>query len=111
MLRYYSRDHKYKKPFGAVAAETAIAFLVESAPETKRCKMYVRREGCSIGEEDLQWLVIGVDQGLTKEEDGTEIRSWSFIQPGTGRVIFLSLYWRTGCSRSYRSQKYSGTDG
>ena len=78
MLRYHSRDHKYKKPFGAVAAETAIAFLVESAPETKRCKMYVRREGCSIGEEDLQWLVIGVDQGLTKEEDGTEIRSWSF---------------------------------
>ena len=78
MLRYHSRDHKYKKPFGAVAAETAIAFLVESNPETKRCKMYVRRESCSHGEEDQQWLVIGVDQGITKEEDGTEIRGWSF---------------------------------
>ncbi|MBO5666728.1 MAG: glycoside hydrolase family 13 protein, partial [Firmicutes bacterium] len=40
--------------------------------------MYVRRESCSRGEEDQQWLVIGVDQGITKDEEGTEIRSWAF---------------------------------
>ena len=78
MLRYHSRDHRYKKPFGAVAAETAIAFLVESDLETKRCKMYVRRESCSKGEEDLQWLVIGVDQGIEKDEKGTKVRKWAF---------------------------------
>ena len=77
MLRYQSRDNKYKKPFGAVAAQTAIAFLVESAPETKRCKLYVRRESCSQGEENQQWLVVGVDQGLVKEK-GEELRQWSF---------------------------------
>lgn len=77
MLRYQSRDIKYKKPFGAVAAQTAIAFLVESTAEIKRCKMYVRRESCSKGEEELQWLVIGVDQGLTGVEK-EQIRTWSF---------------------------------
>ncbi|MBQ2270231.1 MAG: glycoside hydrolase family 13 protein, partial [Firmicutes bacterium] len=40
--------------------------------------MYVRRESCSKGEEDLQWLVIGVDHGIEKDEKGTKVRKWAF---------------------------------
>lgn len=69
MLCYNSRNLQDKKPFGAVAAQTAIAFHVQWRQEgqqnvpPQRCLLYLRRESCRQGEAEEYWTVEGQPDG------------------------------------------------
>ncbi len=84
MLRYCSREEKYKRPFGAVAVGTAIAFLAETSAENRRCRLFLRRESCCEGESDEEWTVEGKDGGMAAldgcvtSDGGEMLRSWHF---------------------------------
>ncbi|MBO4992114.1 MAG: glycoside hydrolase family 13 protein, partial [Firmicutes bacterium] len=114
MLRYHSRDQKYKKPFGAVAAQTAIAFHVESSPETGFCRLILRRESCCRGEEDQDWTVSGIDGGVM-DQDGQPLRIWNFtFTPEKEGLYFYSFRTETEetptCQLTVYSPEYRTPD-
>lgn len=113
MLRYDSRDMKYKKPFGAVAAGTAIAFHVDvdQTSSLPTCYMAVRMESCRGEVADQQWDIKGVsvtdgwDFLFTPQTEG--LYFYKFTVPGSnGAAEETREYQLTVYRRGFETPKW-----